>query len=356
MNITGSVKHVFTNSSTCKGFQTLDFITKNDTRKIYLLKGLSDTAKSDLMKQIAQNLFLNEGIDFEYHHCSLDPSIVKTLYIPRLEVVLTTSSNSILPTVINLDECLDTEKLIANKEAIQTCTDTMTRFFNKSQFYLQSADALYQTYVYTTETSINETAKLQYENSIMRNISQLVADNKTMGHSRTLFSYAITSEGIVDNIHTIIGKTKNIYLLKENLACNSKNLMNRLKSLFIERGYSIECYISPIDPTKIDDIIVPELNLAFTASHAFRKPKIFPTDIYDFTTCINKDIFETVELGADKDFKLMQILLDKSYSALSNTKRHKETLENYYTNDLAKVNGLYDTLYNEIKDIYDATV
>ncbi|OON90550.1 MAG: hypothetical protein ATN34_02365 [Epulopiscium sp. Nele67-Bin002] len=361
MNNIGSVKHVFASSNTCNGFISLGdlFITQDNTRKIYLLKGVSDTAKSNLMKRIGQSL-IDDGIDVEYHHCCLEPSIIKCLYIPCVEMLIinTTLPDPILPTVINLDEYLDHDKLISNKEAIIACNDIVTRCFQKSQFYLQGAGALYKTYVYTTEPSINEVAKLQYENFIIRNISQIVADNKTIGKTRTLFSYAITSEGIIDNVHTIIGKTKNIYLIKENLTCNSKQLMNRLKNLFIERGHTIECYMSPIDTTKIEDIIVPTLSLAFTASNPFRKPKIFPTDIYDFTNCINHEILETVELGAEKDFKLMQILLDKSYSALSNTKRHKETLDSYYTNaiDFSKVDEVYENIYNKIKMLCNAAI
>ncbi len=352
MNNLGNIKHLFASANCCDGFTSLtdDIISADAARKVYTLQGAG--SKSTFLKKIGSAV-INDGVDVEYHHCPTNPNALKGIYIPSIKVALVDgaqTTSTIGASVINFDAHIDPDKLYANKEELISYNDMIDRNNAKAFLYLKSAQALYNAYIFATEPSINKHAKSQYENTLYNKISELVSDKKCLGNSRTLFSCAISGEGLADYIHTIIGKTKNIYLIKETPVCTSKVLMDRLKDLFVSRGYNIECYMSPIDPTKIEDIIVPEAGIAFTISNSFRKPKVFPTDIYDFTQCIDQQMLSSIEHEANKDYKLMTSLLEKAFVSLEQVNKNQTNLENYYENvtDISGVNATYINVLEQI--------
>ncbi len=360
MNNLGNIKHVFASSNTCAGFNSLfhSVVSKQNANKIYIIKGGALSSKSNFIKQIGSTI-VDEGIDVEYYHCPTDPDCLNGVYIPRLSIAIVDgnapnnidpSSPMLIENIINFGDFLSEEKLSPNKDAILECNNIVTRCFEKSFLYLESAYAIYRAYIFTTQQAVNKLTKITYENSIFKNITQFIPDNQELGSARYLFGYAITGDGLVDNIHTIIGKSKNIYLIKESPVCNSKELMSRLRDYFIQFGYNIECYLSPIDTDKIEDIIIPELSLAITVSNIFRKPKVFPTDIFDLTNSIDIDVLESFSLEADKDFKLMQTLFEKAYCCIASVKRNQDILDAFYiaATDLTALDELSTKILEEI--------
>lgn len=360
MNNAGNIKHVFPGSNTPHGFHSFFsyILPQKDANKIYCIKGGPGTGKSSFMKRVGDYL-VDQGIDVEYFHCSSDPNSLDGLGVPSLKVALLdgTAPHIVDPihpgaidTILNFGTLWDEEKIRINRDNITDCTAKIGRLFKKSYFYLDAAKCIYDSYLFTEETSIDVLAKAKLEQEVLTAIFDKVSAKDAIGYDRHLFSSSITPEGFLDYLHTIIGKTRNVYLIKETLGCNTKNLMNQIKQKAVNLGYDIECYHSPIDTDKIEDIIIPELDIAVTCSNHFHKAKVFPTNIYDFTPCVSPTILKDIQNDLERDKKLMLDLFDKGISNISAAHKLHDVLEAYYISAI-NFSGLDTIFYSLITEI-----
>ncbi|OON97048.1 MAG: hypothetical protein ATN36_04245 [Epulopiscium sp. Nele67-Bin005] len=360
----GSIKHIFVGSNTAVGYFSLvdSIVSQQEARTIFILKGAPGASKSNFMKKIGEAI-IDENIDVEYYHSSYDPNLLDGLFIPSLKIALLDGSfpNALEPVnlgvvdnVLDFGVFLSPEKLYTYKNSILSLNEQIDRSYVKALFYLEAADALYRQYLFTMKPTIQTEEKLQFERELLVKLQEIIPNKNVFGNSRTLFGSAITGEGVVDYIHTLIGRTETIYLFKETLSCNTKELMQKLKDLLVYNGYNIECYISPLDVDKIEDIIIPELSLAFTTNNNFHKPKIFPTHIIDFTNFIKPDVFKEAYSGADKDFKFMMTLQEKATQAIASAKKYQDALEIYY-NDATNEAGMEEQFALLLADILSET-
>lgn len=360
MTQTGSIKHVFPGSNTPHGFHSFFnyILPQKDAHQLYIIKGGPGTGKSSFMKRIGVYA-TEQGLDVEFFHCSSDPGSLDALVIPSLKVafldgtaphVVDPITPGVTDQILNFGSNWDPLKLIPYKEEIFSINTRLRNTFSKAYYYLAAAKNIYDAYIFTESKAINPVVKMKLEKDIMNQVFSSVKDKDTLGDARHLFSTAITGEGILDYIHTIVGTIKNIYFIKESIGCNSKDLMYNLTQTALSKGYNVECYHSPMDPEKIEDLIIPELDLAITTSHILHKPRIFPTVIFDLTAALDNNILKTFDLDLDRDKRLFTDLLDKGCNIIGSAKKLHDELEKYYIDalDFSRVDTLYDSLIESL--------
>ncbi|MGL4344395.1 MAG: hypothetical protein ACRCTE_04290 [Cellulosilyticaceae bacterium] len=360
MSQSGRIKHVFPASNTPSGFHSYFsyMLPQEQAKKIYCIKGGPGTGKSSFMKKIG-NYASEHGLDAEFHHCSSDPNSLDGVVIPSLGIAILdgTAPHIVDPItpgaidcVLNFGDFWDERILQENREAITECRLSYSSYFPKAYFYLNAAKQMYDSYIFTESKSIDESLKLETEKAIFQDIWHKVKPLKGVGKTRHLFGTSIGCDGVLDYLHTIIGTSKNIYFIKETLGCNSKALMNRIVDHALLNGFNIECYHSPIDVDKIEDIVIPDLDLSITVNHPFHKPKIIPTHIYDLTTCIKKDTLASSQIELDRDKNLLNTLLDKGIAYIAQAKKIHDTLETYYISavNFSKIDRLCEQMIQDI--------
>lgn len=360
MSQTGQIKHVFPASNTPHGFHSFfsHILPQEKANRLYCIKGGPGTGKSSFMKKIG-NHAINQGLDVEFHHCSSDPNSLDGLVIPSLGVAILdgTAPHIVDPItpgaidqVLNFGDFWNEDTLRENREAISECRKSYSSYFPKAYFYLSAAKEMYDSYIYTESQYVDLLAQRELEDSILKDIWNKVKPKSTLGTVRRLFGTSIGCDGVLDYLHTIIGNSKNIYFIKETFGCNSKNLMSRIADQAVRLGFSIECYHSPIDTDKIEDIIIPDLDIAIMVNHSLHKPKVIPTFIYDLTTCLKKDALTSVQTELERDKTLFNTLLDKGVFYIAQAKKDHDTLESYYINAIYfdKIDRFCEKIISEI--------
>ena len=362
---TGNIKHVFPGSNTPNGFYSFfDYILpQKEARQLYIIKGGPGSGKSSFMKRIGAYA-TEQGVDVEFFHCSSDPGSLDALVIPSLKVafldgtaphVVDPIAPGVTDQILNFGNSWDSNKLIPHKDEIFSINQRIKSQFKKAYFYLAAAKNIYDAYCFTEASAINPILKLKLEKEIVSQLFSKVKDKEEPGSVRHLFSTAITGEGILDYIHTIIGTTKNVYFIRETLGCNNKALMSNILETAISKGYFVECYHSPIDPDKIEDIMIPQLDLAITTSHMLHKPRVFPTVIFDLTAALDFSTLKSLEFDLDRDKRLFNDLLDKGTSTIAQAKKIHDDLEKYYIDaiDFSYIDTLYDTIIHTLFPTHD---
>lgn len=352
----GTIKHAFPGSNTPNGFHSFFnyILPQKEANQLYIIKGGPGTGKSSFMKRIG-TYATEQGLDVEFLHCSSDPGSLDAMIIPSLKIafldgtaphVVDPTSPGVTDQILNFGTFWDADKLIPYKDNIIAVSNRIHDGFSKAYYYLAAAKSIYDAYIFTERKAINPTAKLKIEKDIIHQVFKDVKDKEGIGNVRHLFSTAITGEGVLDYIHTLIGTTKNIYFIKESFGCNSKKVMQSICDTATAKGYAIECYHSPMDPDKIEDILIPELDIAITISHPLHKPRIFPTLIFDLTAALDSAMLKSLDFELDKDKRLFMDLIDKACNMIGANKKLHDELESYYINaiDFTAIDNLYDTL------------
>lgn len=355
-------KHVFPGSNTPFGFYPYydNIMPQENANKIFIIKGGPGTGKSSFMKKVA-NYFIDKGIAVEFHHCSADPNSLDAIVIINAAVaiidgtmphVMDPQNPGIVDEILNFAPYWKEKQIRTNKAAILETNSKRKKFFAKSYFYLDAAKKVYDAYAQTQNESLNDQMINTMEKNILHNLFKNYNPSNTCGKSRHLFGSAITPDGVVDYLHTIIGNIKDIYLIKDAPGASAKNIMNLILSKGIELGLYMECYHSPIDIKKIEDIIIPSLDIAITVSNDYHKPKVFPAHVFDLTSCFVTSTLKEVQFDLDKDKKLFNELLDKGITTLKKAKEQHEILESYYTPhvDFDKINNLLTDVILQIEN------
>ncbi len=340
MTIQTNNKHIFPGSNTPSGFHSYynNIIPQDNANKIFIIKGGPGTGKSSFMRKVADH-FIKQGVPIEYHHCSADPnSLDGVVIIPaKVAIIDGTFPHAMDPQtpgavdeIINFAPFWNEGPLRANKAAIIQTNILRKNLFAKAYLYLGAARQVYDAYANTQKSSLDQEALGEIEKDIMETIFKPCKPGASPGKARHLFSSAITPDGFADYLDTIVGHTGKTYVVKDSPGASAHQLMDSILTRALSLGFSPQCYHSPIIYEKIDDLIIPELDLTITLSNTYHHPQVKANQVFDLTSCLNQNHLHQLRSDLTTDQKLMSQLFDRAIATLAKAKKHHDMLESYY--------------------------
>ncbi|MHB1394727.1 MAG: hypothetical protein ACYCYE_17005, partial [Clostridia bacterium] len=233
----GNVKKVFPGGNTSKGFHSFyDQIIPEDAERIFVIKGGPGVGKSSFMRTIGEE-FVNQGYDVELHYCSSDNRSLDGLVIKKANVALIdgTAPHVVDPKnpgavdeILNLGEFWNESGLVKDKYDIINYNKQVRMRFYSAYRYLMSAKEMQD----DIEAIIGEGADREKLNKLQVMLRYELVDgvdtmNKEAG-MRHLFDSAITPDGLVDYIDTIIQGNYICYYLKAGVGTVSTEVLSYL--------------------------------------------------------------------------------------------------------------------------------
>ncbi|QDR81063.1 PRK06851 family protein [Sporomusa termitida] len=347
------IRHMFPGGNTPQGFFSYyGHIIAADAVRIFLLKGGPGTGKSTFMKRISQAL-TGQGFAVEHHHCSSDPASLDGLVIPALNIALIdgTAPHIVDPRypgcvdeILNLGEFWLESSLVNNKSAILACTKEISRYFQHAYGMLQAAKAVYDDWEAANCEAMDYT---QANWKAAELIETLFAGVTTAGNgkNRKLFASAITPDGPVNYIDSITSGLANRYVLTGPPGTGKATLLAKVAAAASVKGLDIETYHCPLDPLKVEHIVIPALHTALITSvpphnHSPRGT----TAIIDMTDCLDRELIQKAEPVTDYDRTAFWELFGKAGAYIKEAKKLHDRLEGYYVPNI-NFNGI-DALYD----------
>lgn len=258
-------RHMFPGGNSCYGFYSFyDHIVPVSVRQKIILKGGPGVGKSTFMKKIAQDLASNR-IDVEYHWCSSDNNSLDAVVGGNRQVCILdgTAPHIVDPRypgavdhIINLGEYWDASIITAHRDSIVHMTNRISLCFQRAYNRLAEANLALQEW----KSYINEASDM---GSVYRNVLALGDDflrhcPKSNTAPRHLFAAAITPEGIVSKVDSLIEKDFAITAIKGSPGGGCQELLQDVEHSIYLSGIYAEIFHCPFDPKKIDMIITPE--------------------------------------------------------------------------------------------------
>lgn len=271
--MTGRLKKVFPGGNTAYGFYSFyDFIIEPDAAHVFVIKGGPGVGKSTFMRRTGEEL-LARGYDVEFHCCSSDNGSLDGVVVPALKVALIDGTAphvvdpkhpGVVDEIVNLGEYWREDGLRARKKEVLALNQEIKRLFNRAYAYLEAANILLnEVRAYYRDTGALDIAAL--DRLALELVHEIFAGRPCLEKGsfvRRLFATAITPDGPVSHLETIVGHLGRRYVLTGDDGTGKGAIVHRLMDAAQMRGYDVEAYHCALDPLRVDHIVLPELDTA----------------------------------------------------------------------------------------------
>ncbi|MDR1116751.1 MAG: hypothetical protein LBL09_00710 [Oscillospiraceae bacterium] len=336
----------FLGANSAAGFSSLydyliDLETAND---VFVIKGGPGSGKSSFMKRAASAL-IELGAVTEYIPCSSDPDSLDGIVFPELKVAFVdgTSPHVVEPKFPYITDrylhtgihC-DPEKLTGVKKEIKRafaayrgCYPNAYRCTNAAKLI---GDEMFGTVI--SSGAIEKTLR-RTKGVIKREIPKLAA----AASEKKRFLSAISPKGLVflnDTVNTLCRK---VYELADTYGL-SHFMLCRIKDAALEAGHTIYSCYSPLNPEKLEHILIPALSLGFVTSNNITKYEGTPYRRIRLDAYLDPDVLIRNKQRLKFMKKTKLALLDEAVNDLKEAKLSHDSLEKLY-NPAIDFDGLY---------------
>ncbi len=313
----------------------------------YVLKGGPGTGKSTLMKKIAATL-----PDAELYFCSSDPDSLDAV-ISRQKGIMVIDGTAphvfdpvyagVCQRVINLGEFWDTEKLLLNKQEIIALTNENKSLHARAKRYLKAASGLYSDIFSLGEAAINRRKLDSYSERICAKLIPKSSESKQGSVLHRRIS-SITPKGLITQ-ESAFADCKTYYIDDALLAVTDR-LLKAISVYAVNKGHDVIVSTNPILPDSVyDHVVIPSLNLAFSAKHIAESQRINSLRFYN--SGIIKEKRKRYRFASAAGAELIK----ETANVLSKAKAVHDDLESYYIGamDFEKLNEFAQTVIKEIE-------
>lgn len=362
----GRIRHMFPGGNTSQGFFSFYsyIMSQEDAKRIFILKGGPGVGKSTFMKSIA-NEMLDRGYDVEYMHCSSDNSSLDGVVVPAIGIALMdgTAPHVVDPKtpgavdeIINLGDCWDERKIAGFKHEIIKLSSEIGRGFERAYRYLKAAGQMYDDIAALCGRALNEGSLNILADELISSLFDGVQVNNRPGRQRCLFASAITPDGIISYLDDLI-VSDSIYKLSGFAGAGMEKVLEKIKAAALERGFFTEEFYCPLKPWKLEHLIIPEINTAFTTINKYHYTDACAIRNIDFSVVLDNKVLDPLRQEIEYDEIMFDKLLYKAVDIIHGNKVLHDEIESYYipNMDFSSVQNKQNEVMNRILEYAEET-
>lgn len=363
-------RHYFPGNNTPKGFFSYySFILKQrEAKKIVCIKGGPGTGKSTFMRKIGET-FLEKGENVDFLHCSADEDSLDGILLTDKKIALIDGTSphvtdpitpGAVDEIINLGEFWNEEGIVKEKESIIDLNEECSRCYTFAYSYLEAVSCIYSMMenIYANTVVTGEIYKLAAD-TVYEEFGDLEITIHP-GEIKKFFASAITANGIVNYLPSLLADMNNVYLIDVPVGFDNSLYMQTIVDGAVFRGLDVELYYCPISPErKIEHIIIPQLKTAFVTTNKFHDvlpwelcsdemKEIVMIDMGDFMdfVALEKELLLLENLNTELD-----ILLNEAVKCLENAKKNHAAVESLYIPNMnfTEINALRNKVVEKIE-------
>ena len=343
-------RHYFPGNNTPMGFYSYYryILGQREANKIICIKGGPGTGKSTFMKKIADSFKDTEDID--YLHCSADEGSLDGILLKNKKIALIdgTSPHIIDPVtpgavdkIINLGEYWNEDAIAINKEEIIDLNEETSKWYRIAYNYLNAAKSVYRSLEEIYNNAVESSEVYRIAADVIVDIYSNKAISFVPGKRKKFFASAITGNGNVNFLNSLLKNMRKIYLINSPVGFSNNSFMEIITEGAIYRGLDIEEFYCSICPEeKIEHLLIPELATAFITLNEYHD--IEPWEITEYNDECQEivlidmnDYMNQLLIGRDDSLILMlkeefDILMNKGYKYLNKAKEVHMKVESMY--------------------------
>jgi hypothetical protein len=223
--------------------------------------------------------------------------------------------------------------MISHRDAILKSNRENSRLYRRAYRYLAAAKLFIDEVedYYRENNCLNiaglDKLALQVTNEIF---GDRVGEREEKQRERHLFATAITPDGPISYLDTIVDKSFRRYIISGDDGTGKNELIARIKDAAVMRSFFVEVYHCALDPRKIDHVIIPQLGTAVLNSVTPHILEPQGDDVLVETDTFVQNPGAHLEKERDLARELYQRSFDTAISYLNRAKEVHDELEAYY--------------------------
>jgi len=342
----GKVIRYFPGGNTPDGYLSFfdQAIRWTEARKIIIIKGGPGVGKSTFMKKIAKEL-LKQGFNLEFLHCSADNSSIDGLLITDFDIALLdgTSPHMMDPKypgcideIINLGSYWNEEGIMQNREQIIGLQKEISHCYKRAYNYLKMAKIVSDDLKQVYQNAVDFERLNDMVDEVLSKIFEGVAKKNKLSRQRHMFASAITHDGPVHHLDSLFWNVRKRFIVTGFSGTGKSVLMKRIVDGSVFKGLDVDVFHCPMDPEKIEHIIIKDLNLGFVTSvkpHTLVKIRD-NDDLIDFNAVLVSSRISGYEEVINYDSSIFWDLIHRTVKYLDNAKKLHDEMERYYVKNM----------------------
>ena len=344
------LRHFFAGSNSGRGFYSFfQNIIGDEAQRIYLLKGGPGTGKSRFMEDLARAVG-QRGYERELFFCSSDSNSLDAVAFPELGVAIIDATKphaldaewpGCRDELICLGNFWSGQGLREHREEIMSKGREKQEYFASAFRYFEAARLLEENIA--AKSSKEKSQSRDFLGDIFAKLDQARINYNTRGQQRHLFASALTPEGYVSHVRTLVATYEQIYILTGVPGTGRSQYLEQLASHAQRVGLDTEVFHYPLDPRKILHILIPKINLAVLTSIDLDPLAYIPGIPVDFGV-------GSVSTSTNVDQRLLRELFDFGFQALRKAQQAHSQVEGYYRDqmDFQALNTYREQVLQEI--------
>lgn len=358
----GRVRHLFPGGNTSLGFFSYydNIITQEEANRIFIIKGGPGVGKSTFMKRIGEKMQDME-YDVEYLHCSSDNNSLDGVKIPNLKIafmdgtaphVVDPKSPGAVDEILNFGEFWDAEGIRAHKEKIIQVNKEIRYIFSRAYKYLKAAYTIYEGSASIHSEALNKGEINKLAAELINDLFDDEAAAAEEGKQRSMFASALTPNGYSNYLDTIL-TTEKIYEFNGGLGTCEDRILERIKTAARERGYFVEAYYCALNPYKLDHLVIPGLNSAFTTTNSYHSSRAKKFCTINMNQYMNKDIIAHYKDDLYQNQIEFDNLMSVALFTIGRAKALHDQLETYYVPNIhfEKIDSYFERILARILEV-----
>ena len=336
----GRIRHMYPGGNTPEGFFSYydHIIPVSEAKRIYILKGGPGTGKSTLMKKIGLE-YSKKGYDVEFMHCSTDSNSLDGVVIPQLKTAMVDGTaphmrDPVFPgavdEIINLGQFWDEKGFENSRDEIIKLSKKKKECFECAYSYLKAASILRKDIKSIYNKALNPGRKTFLVKELAEKIFREYPLSDKHGKQRNMFASAITAKGFTDFLDSITSDTE-VIRLSAPVGSNTSDIIDTLKKEAIQRGFYTESFFCPMDPEKIEHLVIPELKLSLVTANVYHDVgNIDNCTTYFINDLYNEDIIAGYNNRLSFNNNHAEILMRQALNCLAEAKKYHDEIEMHY--------------------------
>ena len=219
--------------------------------------------------------------------------------------------------------------------------------FERAYRYLKSAKCLYDDIEEINILTLREEKAKNLTLSLIDEIFSGKERHNNKSNERCLFASAITPDGLINYIPSLLNNIEKVYVIKSECAMPVDQVLERVRREALEMGCDVELFYCAFNPKKLEHVIIPKISTAVLTSNEFHTVDVNTCKEIDFREYENISIHKMYEDVLNFDNAKFNSLLNQAVKTISQAKKIHDRLEEFY---IPHMN------FEEMQKNYDNTV
>lgn len=231
--------------------------------------------------------------------------------------------------IIHLGDYWNEEGIRRNREGVMRDNREVGRLFARAYRYIKAAASIYEDTAVINGWAMDNAKANRVSAEVLAEVFGRMGTGAKEGRQRRLFASAITPDGLRNYLPTVL-TTGRVYAVKGQQGTGTEKLMEKVKAEALEKGCYVEGYYCALNPSRLEHLVIPELDIAFTTVNEYHNAGVDACAEVNLDEYLDQSVLEVYSDVLEYNKAEFEALLNRAIFTIGKAKAVHDRMETYY--------------------------